>query len=677
MPIANAQHAADGNRRIGSRWRLPVLLALVALVYWPGLHGGFVFDDYANIVDVTALHVTWNSSWLEWLAAVFSSPASDLQRPLAMLTFAINHAFTGIDPYWMKLTNLAIHLLNTWLVFGLCRCLLRIADQQQGAAQAPARQWVALWIAAAWALNPINLMAVLFVVQRMESLSHTFVFAGLWLYLLGRMRLQADGRGWTAILGGLVGGTALGLLAKESAVLLPVYAFLLEWALLGFSSHKANNPLSPTRGGEGIIQADQRLLATFGVVLLLPAVAGLAWMIPKVLGAGTYARRSFDLGERLLTEGRVLVDYLHWTLLPNLSQLSLYHDDYPISHGLLSPPATLWSLLLLAALLVAAWLLRKRRPLMALGLTWFFAAHLLTATIWPLELVYEHRNYFASLGLCLVLADLLLRAPQSRTLRRIGMATALGLLMLYAGLTSLRALEWSNPLRFALSEATKHPQSPRATYDLARDYIILSGYQADSPYVDRALAALEHARSVPGANPLPESAAITLAARTGRRIEPDWWRSLQHKLRTRPIGVQENNALSTLVTCAMEPDCPLSLPQMRASFNAALSQRHHPETLNIYGNYALNVLRDQALAMRLWQEAAHRAPGVLGYQENLARMFIFSGRFEQAKAPIARIRELGGLGQNEALARELEQLAQRPPKTTVLSGEDTSNDSRP
>jgi hypothetical protein len=68
-----------------------------------------------------------NASWSQWLAAMFSSPASDLQRPLAMLSFAINHALTGLDPYWMKLTNLGIHLLNTWLVFLLGRRVLRAA----------------------------------------------------------------------------------------------------------------------------------------------------------------------------------------------------------------------------------------------------------------------------------------------------------------------------------------------------------------------------------------------------------------------------------------------------------------------------------------------------------------------------------------------------------------------
>src|SRR5690606_30816836 len=161
-----------------------------------------------------------------------------------------------------------------------------------------------------------------------------------------------------------------------------------------------------------------RLIAFFGIVLLLPAVLGLAWMLPRVLSPEAYATRNFDLGERLLTEGRVLVDYLHWTLLPDLSQLSLYHDAYPVSHGLLNPPATLWSILILGALIITTLRLKKGRPLMALGLAWFFCAHLLTATIWPLELVYEHRNYFASFGLCLALGALLLWTPWNRTHRR-------------------------------------------------------------------------------------------------------------------------------------------------------------------------------------------------------------------------------------------------------------------
>src|SRR5687768_5829805 len=83
-------------RAMSARWWLPAVCLLVAAVYWAGLGGGFVFDDFPNIVDNTALHVDWRSTWAQWLAAIFSSPSKVLVRPLAMLTFAINYASTGL-----------------------------------------------------------------------------------------------------------------------------------------------------------------------------------------------------------------------------------------------------------------------------------------------------------------------------------------------------------------------------------------------------------------------------------------------------------------------------------------------------------------------------------------------------------------------------------------------------
>jgi hypothetical protein len=636
-PIAKWLETINPRDR-GWLW-LALLLPVVALVYWPGLGGGYVFDDLPNIIDNTPLHVTRDASWSQWLAAVFSSPASDLQRPLAMLSFAINHALTGLDPYWMKLTNLGIHLLNTWLVFLLSRRVL-LAAALRSPSSATRNDQVALWIAAAWALNPINLMAVLFVVQRMESLCHTFVFAGLWMYLVGRARLQLSGHGWALMLSGLVGCTALGMLVKESAALLPLYALVLEWTLLRFEGNH--------RG------SDRRLFGLYAVVLVLPALLALAWLLPRTMASGAYSGRSFTLGERLLTEGRVVVDYLHWTLLPNLGQLSLYHDDYPVSHGLLSPPGTLLALLLLAALFAAMVWLRDRRPLMALGFAWFFAAQLLTATVIPLELMFEHRNYFASLGLCLLLADLCLRTPRTRRLWLAGVASATALLMFYTGVTALRAREWDDQLRFSLSEAAKHPMSPRATYDVARNFIILTEYKRDSPYMASALVALQQAMRVPEATTLPETAAILLAARAGIPVNPDWWLDLQRKLQHRPVGLQQAASLGTLVDCQLRHECQFTKRDMVNTFLAALQQGPNAEVLNIYGNYAFNVLRDTDLALRLWQEAAQRSPRVVQYQVTLAKLMIASGQFEIAASHIENIRQLGRLGQNKQTAIELE-----------------------
>src|SRR5688572_8893172 len=117
LPVASLLSSRTIHMRLlHSAWLVPAaLLAAVALIYWPGLGGGFVFDDYPNIVDNVQLHVS-GTSWHEWIAAMFSSTAGAVQRPLAMLTFALNHYFTGLDPRAMKLTNIAIHVLNTALV---------------------------------------------------------------------------------------------------------------------------------------------------------------------------------------------------------------------------------------------------------------------------------------------------------------------------------------------------------------------------------------------------------------------------------------------------------------------------------------------------------------------------------------------------------------------------------
>jgi len=618
-------------------WPFLLLVLAIATLYWPGRGGGFVFDDFPNIVDNVALHVTnWDRH--AWLAAIFSSDSGLDHRPLPMATFALNHVFTGLDPVPMKLTNIGIHALNACLVLCLLRTLLALAAP---AIDARRREWTARFAAAAWALNPINLMAVLFVVQRMESLCHAFVFAGLWLYLLGRQRQLAGeaGGGWR-IVAGIVGGTALGVLCKESAVLLPLYAACIELCVSGF------------RDGNG--KRDGRLFVFFGVVLVLPALFGLAWLLPKVLVPAAYATRSFSLGERLLTEGRVVLDYLRWTLFPSLRQFGLYHDDIAISRGLLQPASTAFALAALTLLSGIAFALRGRRPLVALGIAWFLCAQLLTATFVPLELVFEHRNYFASLGVCLALADLLLLAPRGESTRRIGALLAVLWLLFLGMTTTLRAREWSDPLRFAASEAAKHPQSPRATYDHARVLALATGYKADSPLLPQAFEALERARAVPHSGILPHSALLLLAARSGTPLRDEWWDDMDLRLRENPFGVQETNALASITRCVRDKACVFPQGQMQAMYEAALSHGDNAELRNIQADYVFNVLRRPDEGLRLWQSAIDLRPGEGQYRINRARALIALGRYGEARREIAGLRAIDRVGDSELAARQLE-----------------------
>jgi hypothetical protein len=239
---------------------------------------------------------------------------------------------------------------------------------------------------------------------------------------------------------------------------------------------------------------------------------------------------------------------------------------------------------------------------------------------------------------------------------RVSTIAAIVLLLLYTGLTTLRAREWHDPLRFSLTEAAKHPMSPRATYDVARNFIILSEYRRDSPYMASALVALQRAMRAPNATTLPETAAILLAARTGMPVNPDWWLGLLQKLQERPVGLQQTASLGALVDCQLRHECRFTKQDMVNTFLAALQQGPNAEVLNIYGNYAFNLLQDTDLALRLWQEAAQRSPRVVQYQVTLAKLMIASGQFEIAASHIENVRQLGRLGQNKQTAIELEML---------------------
>ncbi|KZC38825.1 MULTISPECIES: tetratricopeptide repeat protein [Rhodanobacter] len=623
-------------------WRLLTLLGAFAItlaIYWPGLSGGFLFDDYPNIVDNKGVQ-PHDASIPSLVGAALSSPASDFKRPLASLSFAVNYLTTGLDPYWMKLTNLLIHLLNGWLVYLLSMALLR-SDPSGRHLRTPL---IAALIATGWMLLPINLTAVLYVVQRMESMANLFVLLGLLGYVAGRRRMlgylsdRAGGETWRGFIlcaASITIPTALGILAKETAVMLPLYALLVEWALFRFG-----RPIQAQHDASSPQRADLRVIGLFLLVLALPMIAGLAWLLPGVLRPETWAARDFTLGTRLLSEARIVVDYIAWTLLPTPSALSFYHDDFRVSTGLLSPWSTLVSIVFLAALVALMLWLRPCRPLAALGIALFLSCQLLTGTILPLELIYEHRNYFASFGLLLATVPLL-AMPQSSLFALPRYVLLAGLMLCWTVLAALTAYAWGNPLRLAEDLAVRAPQSPRAQYELGRTYIIYSHYDPASPFTKLAYAPLEKAAALPNSSILPEQALIFMNARMGLPIKEAWWDSMIIKLRTHKPGVQDESSLGALTQCMNERRCNLSPARMTATFLAALSHDHSSaRLLATYGDYAWNALGDHVLGERMTEEAVKTSPNEPAYQITLIRMLAARGRKTEAEKALERLDRL-------------------------------------
>ena len=680
------QHSTPTHRR--AWWLLLAALILTVAVYWPGLSGGFLFDDYPNIVDNHGVQPQ-DAHFSSLVGAALSSPASEFKRPLASLSFAVNYLITGLDPYWMKLTNLVLHLLNGLLVFLLTKILLQCvglssttetrSQTMESAAQRSAGVTAAL-VSAGWMLLPINLTGVLYVVQRMESMANLFVLLGLLGYVAGRKRMlgldqpanvHADSPSWRSPSGYLIctlsitAPTVVGILAKETAVMLPLYALLVEWAIFGF---RPSPPVSMHRASPSDRRPprhDRRVVFLFLLALVVPMTVGVAWLLPGVLRAENWASRDFTLGTRLLSEPRIIVDYIVWTLLPTPDALSFYHDDFQISTGLLKPWTTLASIVALAALLALAIWLRQRQPLAALGIALFLGCQLLTGTILPLELIYEHRNYFASFGLLLTVIPWL-TAPSSVWYRKTGLTSAdaqnyennrwafarlpmalpryallTGLLLCWAALTAITAYAWGNPLRLAEDLASRAPQSPRAEYELGRTYIIYSHYDRSSPFTELAYPPLERAAKLPDSSILPEQALIFMNSRMHLPLKDAWSDSMVIKLKARKPGVQDESSLAALTQCAREQRCALPEQRMVQVFLAALA---HPEPsarlLATYGDYAWNVLNDHDLGLRMIKEAVSAQPIEPAYQITLIRMLAAQGEKIEAEAAIKRLEAL-------------------------------------
>ena len=631
-------------------------LMLAVAVYYPGLSGGFALDDYTNIVQNDAL-VLQDLSWDSLDHAMFSFQAGPTMRPVSMLSFALNRYFTGDDPLGFKIANLTIHLLNGLLVIWLLSQLVE-AYRRSGfpRLQAERLQWLALLAGAAWTLHPLNLMPVLYVVQRETSLSSSFVLLGINFYLWGRAREQMAQRGGWVIWSTLP-LTLFATLCKESGALLPAYLLVIELFVLRF------------RAAEGGLSRPSLLLYLF--ILVLPAVGGFTWMLASHNGGFlSYANRDFSMGERLLSEARVVWMYARWTLAPNLGSLGLFHDDVLPSRGLLQPPTTLLSILGLLGLLGACVWLRNRKPLVALGIAWFLVGLSMESSIFPLELVYEHRCYVADLGLVLAALSLLapLRAYAPWVLPRYA---SIGVLICaLAAMTAVRARDWRDNLSFAQAEAAHHPQSPYATYMLGQTYANMALFDDPSQY-DNAVTALRAASLVPGSSTIPDVSLILVEAQIKGQVETGALERIADKLSARRVNASDLQALGALVDCVNRENCRLSRDGMRQMFERALTNPYlagesgaHADILVNYGNFTAIGYQDPVRARTLMAEAAALVPSEPQYRANLVTMDIRLGDTAQAHKDLDALRKLNYLGHLDTEIAALESRVGEMPEAT-------------
>lgn len=428
------------------------VLSATALVYLVGLSGPLVFDDFHNLAPIG----DWLKGSRDWTWVLFNNSSGMLGRPISMGSLMLGAWLFGPEVSVIKAGNLLLHLANGVLVFFL---LLAFTRRQTGAKISwSGRPWLAWSGAAIWLLHPLLVSTVLYSIQRMAILSTFFMLLALVAFAYERHSSQLR---WQRA-GLITVFTILAVFSKENGILVVPLCAVLELFLF-----------VPIKGTKRTTTSKAIIM----IGLVLPALTAISLVIFKadVVFAG-YENRPFTLTERLLTQPRVLWDYVESIVAPFGPRLGLFHDDYIVSTSLLSPQTTVIAVVAWLAVCVTAWRTRALIPGFSLGVGIFLVSHALESTIFPLLMYFEHRNYLASLGVIwaiLSLFDFLISANAQRMNRQnlLRCFAAISIPLVLGAATWARAGVWATQDAILAQGLKYHPDSRWMRMDSIRSAV--------------------------------------------------------------------------------------------------------------------------------------------------------------------------------------------------------------
>ncbi|MEZ5573687.1 MAG: hypothetical protein R3E64_16970 [Halioglobus sp.] len=552
MTGTRAIDSNSGKEGGGMVYRLAAAVVLGCIVaYGLALNGPLFFDDVPNLLENPRVQID-GATFDDWRVAALSSDSGALLRPVAMLTFAMNYAAAGeFTAFSLKASNLIIHLSIGWLVYLFAQALLQAPALRGHRLDSPSRRLIAVLAASIWLLHPIHVSTVLYAVQRMAQLSMLFTLLGLLLFTRYRLRWAEVGAGTGEVIAAaiwLLLCAVFAVLSKENGALLPWLIAVVEVTLFrGIWGGKSHTRLA--------------LIGWLALLLPLVLIVVITLFVPELL-PGSYGYRNFTLQERLLTQGRILWQYLSWLLVPNIVDMGFFHDDIPLSRDFWSPFTTALSLLAWCGVLLFSLLWRKRFPLTAFAFLFYLVAHSLESSVIPLEMVFEHRNYLPSVGFAVLASVGIFRCAAKFQRLRLG-ALAGGILSILLVLLVVRTYVWRDEVALARFEVINHPQSVRANFIYGNALFKRFG-QSQALGLDaqqqQALAVtsrtyFERMHALDG----QEFAALVMLYQLDSNYFPalaeqnDWLGAMETLAQTRRLSSSDRTALGALVDFALTP----------------------------------------------------------------------------------------------------------------------------
>lgn len=425
---------------------MAALLAATAILYLRCLGNGFVYDDDLEIVRNRYIgqwsffrKSLFTDSW--WFQDPSVRAWGPYYRPLQNVWLGINYHLFGLDPIGWHAVMVALHLVVVWLVF---KVAVRLTSEL----------WVGLLAAAMFALFPIHAEAVVWATAIPLPLSAALELGALYLFIT---RAAGGRRNWVLALPLYAGA----LLSHESAVTFPalvaLYVFLLEAPAAS---------AGPVRSGTSAVATGTRIYRA--LVLASPFAAetivylSVRWLVlgfisrPNAFNHATSAQAAMTIPLALASD--LLLIAMPCFAGPSHRVLLVKSASAPEFYVPVAALLILFGGLFLLArnhprrrlyTFCAAWMAIAIAPMM--NLKGFF----------PQALVQDRYLFMASVGWCVIAADLLVQLARDRPpLRGLVWSGVAALLIVYgAALWSVQRF-WYDDLTLFSRCVEKFPESP-------------------------------------------------------------------------------------------------------------------------------------------------------------------------------------------------------------------------
>ena len=590
-----------------------LVLATFAAYGW-SMGGAFLYDDGDSIPG--------NPSIRSLATALSPPPGVTVSgRPVLNLSFALNHALSGDAVWSYHLLNVALHAAAALLLFGIVR---RTFAAVVGGWRDPGECAGAAFAAALlWALHPLQVESVAYVVQRAESLMGLFLLLALYAFI---RRSEAGPRAgvWAAV---SVAACLLGMGCKEVMATAPLLILLYDRAFVAGS----------LRGAWG----RSRLLYSAYAVCWMP----LAWLVAHTGGRGGSA--GFGSGvpwwAYALTQFKAIAHYMLLSVRP----FPLVGDYGRILAG--NPLEVAFCATVVLAAAAWTWvLLRRNSPLGFLG-AWFFVILAPSSSVVPVstEIMAEHRMYLP-LAAVAVLAVVLLRRVLGT---RLIVPAACVVAAILGVMTELRTQAYRDSYTFWSDVARKVPANAGAWNNLG--LILQSRGDSRGAIEDylRALAIAPHyayahynlGNALLAAGHAPESVeqfekalefraddpAIPFALGGALAAEGRWLpaaAAYRSSLKLNPTNSQALFGLGEVMVRAG------NLPEAAKAYGAVVAM--HPELPDSRVNLG-NVLAQQGRfpeALQQLKEALRLDPRAADVHNDLGSLLAGNGRLAEARA---------------------------------------------